>query len=61
MLCYPTQDTFSVDAVDLGALQKITLGHNIENKASGWSVDKVTIKETTEGQEPKEYVFPCDQ
>ena len=50
-----------MEAVGLGDLQKITLGHNIEDKASGWTVEKLIIKETTEGQEPKEYVFPCHQ
>ena len=52
---------FSIEAVGLGDLSKVTLGHNILDQASGWTVEKVVVKETKEEQEPKEYVFPCNQ
>ncbi|XP_070556277.1 uncharacterized protein [Ptychodera flava] len=52
-------DTFLIEAVQLGALQKVTIGHEGEGPGSGWYLDKVVVKESSDATE--EHVFPCDR
>ncbi len=51
-----------MEAVGLGKLQKLTIGHDVKDRATGWKVEKVVVEETMEGAEqPKYYVFPCNK
>ncbi|KAK3090587.1 hypothetical protein FSP39_012903 [Pinctada imbricata] len=50
-------DSFIVEAVDLGRLETIIIGHNGKGAESGWSLDKVAIKESVDAKE--KYLFPC--
>jgi hypothetical protein len=37
-------DTFVLDAVDLGELQSLTIGHDGSGPGAGWHLDKVAVK-----------------
>ncbi|XP_013396607.1 lipoxygenase homology domain-containing protein 1 isoform X2 [Lingula anatina] len=51
-------DTFHVEAIGLGKLTKVVIGHDGEGSGAGWYLEKVTIKEGEDGQE---CVFPCNR
>ena len=50
-------DTFIVEAVDLGRLETIIIGHDGKGRKSGWTLDKVVIKEAMDAKE--KYLFLC--
>ncbi|XP_060083246.1 lipoxygenase homology domain-containing protein 1-like [Ylistrum balloti] len=52
-------DQFEVEAVSLGDLQKVTIGHGTLVEGSGWFLKKVVVMESDETVE--EYVFTCDR
>ncbi|RDD41325.1 Lipoxygenase homology domain-containing protein 1 [Trichoplax sp. H2] len=52
-------DLFSIDAVQLGQLIKIKIGHNNLNRGEGWHLDKVVIHEKSKPE--LEYCFPCQR
>ena len=52
-------DTFVVQAVDLGRLMQIQIGHGGQGPGSGWYLKTVTVKESMEAQE--KYIFKCEQ
>lgn len=45
-----TEDKFTMEAPNLGRLQKITIGHNNKGSSAGWCLDKVRA-------DPKIYVY----
>ncbi|KAM9387408.1 LOW QUALITY PROTEIN: oxygen-regulated protein 1 [Phaethornis superciliosus] len=49
-------DIFAVEAVHLGHLYKIVMGHNGLGSGNGWFLDKVVIKDTITGLD---YTFLC--
>uniref|UniRef100_A0A673VN22 Oxygen-regulated protein 1 n=1 Tax=Suricata suricatta TaxID=37032 RepID=A0A673VN22_SURSU len=49
-------DTFSLEAVHLGALYKIVIGHDGLGPGNGWFLDGVVIKDPTTN---REYAFFC--
>jgi len=51
LYCWQT-DTFHLEAIGLGELQKIIIGYESDPR---WSLDKVTIRESDDAAE--EYVF----
>ncbi|CAH1776005.1 unnamed protein product [Owenia fusiformis] len=50
-------DLFVVEAVDLGVIRQVVVGHDVQESGAGWHLDKVVIKESQ--QSDKEYVFEC--
>ncbi|KAJ8306151.1 hypothetical protein KUTeg_016696 [Tegillarca granosa] len=48
-------DMFEIEAVSLGKLQKLIIGHDGTGAGEGWYLEKVIIKETEES------VFQCDK
>ena len=52
-------DTFELQAVDLGDLHKVTVGHNGKGPGSGWYLKKVIISSTAAEQEP--WTFRCER
>ena len=46
-----------MEAVDLGRLETIIVGHDGKGAKSGWTLDKVVIKEAMDAKE--KYLFPC--
>ncbi|XP_076807722.1 lipoxygenase homology domain-containing protein 1-like isoform X3 [Clavelina lepadiformis] len=52
-------DLFEIDAVHLGDLSKIDIGHDGVGHGNGWFLHKVVIKEAE--YSPKEYVFFCNK
>ncbi|CAG5116253.1 unnamed protein product, partial [Candidula unifasciata] len=50
-------DTFEIEAVHLGSLNKIQIGHNETKSSEGWFCDKVVIREGKTAN--MEFVFPC--
>ncbi|XP_030838662.1 uncharacterized protein LOC105447429 isoform X2 [Strongylocentrotus purpuratus] len=50
-------DVFSLEAVSLGTVNKIVIGHDSAEQGKGWFLDKVVVKETDGGG--PEAVFPC--
>ncbi|XP_078677295.1 uncharacterized protein LOC144913960 isoform X2 [Branchiostoma floridae x Branchiostoma belcheri] len=52
-------DLFEVEAVSLGELQKVVIGHDGHGLGSGWHLDKVVIKESPVAD--KKYTFPCNR
>ncbi|XP_078590348.1 lipoxygenase homology domain-containing protein 1-like isoform X2 [Branchiostoma floridae x Branchiostoma japonicum] len=50
-------DLFELEAVSLGELQKVIIGHDGHGLGSGWHLDKVVIKESPNAEE--KYTFPC--
>ena len=51
-------DTFSIEAVDLGPIESLTVGYEPEGDGTGWYLDKATLKE---GEEGEPVTFPCDK
>ncbi|KAL7828480.1 hypothetical protein SRHO_G00321140 [Serrasalmus rhombeus] len=49
-------DEFTVEAVDLGDLQKLRIGHDNSGGSSGWFLDWVEIDAPSQGQKLR---FPC--
>ncbi|XP_075441794.1 lipoxygenase homology domain-containing protein 1 isoform X2 [Ascaphus truei] len=49
-------DVFTVEAVDIGALKKIKVGHDNKGSSAGWFLDWVEIDAPSLGQRVK---FPC--
>ena len=52
-------DTFYIEAVSLGHLQRCVIGHDGTGPGEGWYLEQVTIKESDSALE--EYVFPCNR
>ncbi|CAG2226149.1 RP1 [Mytilus edulis] len=52
-------DIFHVEAVSLGVLQKLTIGHDGTMAGQGWYLDEVVIREFEDAKE--EYIFPCEK
>ncbi|XP_074641254.1 lipoxygenase homology domain-containing protein 1-like [Tubulanus polymorphus] len=52
-------DNFEVEAVSLGQLVKVIVGHDGAGPGLGWFLDKVIIKEHADANSHEEYVFPC--
>ncbi|XP_046584646.1 LOW QUALITY PROTEIN: lipoxygenase homology domain-containing protein 1-like [Haliotis rubra] len=52
-------DSFEVEAVHLGKLNKVHIGHNATGAGDGWHLDKVIIKESESSRD--QYIFPCDR
>ncbi|XP_066274370.1 lipoxygenase homology domain-containing protein 1-like isoform X2 [Branchiostoma lanceolatum] len=50
-------DLFEVEAVSLGELQKVVIGHDGHGLGSGWHLDNVVVKESPD----TEYTFPCNR
>ncbi|XP_035657481.1 lipoxygenase homology domain-containing protein 1-like [Branchiostoma floridae] len=50
-------DLFELEAVSLGELQKVVIGHDGHGLGAGWHLDKVVIKESPGAEE--KYTFPC--
>jgi hypothetical protein len=51
------EDTFELQAVDLGNLKSIVIGHNSKGHGAGWFLDKVVVK--VKGGDGGRFVFPC--
>lgn len=49
-------DTFHLEAIGLGELQKIVIGYEY---GTMWSLDRVVIRESDDAKE--EYLFTCDR
>eukprot|EP00062_Callorhinchus_milii_P006800 gi/632947789/ref/XP_007889227.1/ PREDICTED: lipoxygenase homology domain-containing protein 1 [Callorhinchus milii] len=49
-------DTFSLEAVDLGNLKKLVIGHDGLGAGNGWFLEKIIMKDTTRHNK---YNFPC--
>ncbi|XP_077990949.1 uncharacterized protein LOC144445282 [Glandiceps talaboti] len=52
------EDTFMLEAVSLGPLQKVIVGHDGQGTGSGWYLDKIVIKQS---DDETEHVFPCNK
>lgn len=52
------KDVFSLEAVDLGPLEKVIVGHNGSGIGSGWYLEKLIVKDTTTNEE---MLFPCNK
>ncbi|XP_012939779.1 lipoxygenase homology domain-containing protein 1 isoform X2 [Aplysia californica] len=50
-------DTFELEAVHLGSLSKIQIGHSETRPGDGWFLDKVVVREGKSAN--MEFVFPC--
>lgn len=50
-------DVFEIEAVALGKLQKVVVGHDGEEKGQGWYLEKIVIKESKNAK--NEFFFPC--
>lgn len=51
------EDVFTVTCIDLGKLQKVTLGHDLVGRGQGWYCEEVVVKVA----ELEETVFPCNR
>lgn len=51
-------DTFSIEAVDLGPIEKVTIGHDGSGAGSAWKLEKVMVTDTLTGQEG---IFPLSE
>jgi len=51
-------DEFLLEAVELGKLEKIFVGHDNSGAGSAWFLDQVTVKEVTDKED---CVFPCNR
>ena len=49
-------DVFGIEAVDLGELTRLRVGHDGSGFGSGWFLDNIVVKEEKSG---KEWVFNC--
>ena len=52
-------DTFTIRAVDMISLTKVTVGHDGLGEGNGWFLDKVVVKDTTHAV--GEFVFTCQR
>ncbi|XP_064626993.1 lipoxygenase homology domain-containing protein 1-like isoform X2 [Lineus longissimus] len=53
-------DVFEVEAVHLGAIEKITIGHDGEGPGAGWFLEKIVVTESSDDQDTEtKYYFPC--
>lgn len=48
-----------MEAVSLGVLQKITIGHDGTMAGKGWFLDEIVVREFEDAKE--EYIFPCEK
>jgi len=51
-------DVFSIEAVSLGDISKVTVGQDGQGANPGWFLDKIIIKDT---DKDKTFFFPCDR
>lgn len=59
-VCLPQADEFVIEAVSLGTLKRMRIGHDGRGGGCGWFLDKVLIRE--EGQpESTSMEFPCNR
>lgn len=49
-------DLFEIEAVNLGKLQKVVVGHDGKEKGQGWYLEKIIIKESKNSK--SEFLFP---
>lgn len=62
MTCYFSSqlDEFIVEAVAIGQVRRVRIGHDGKGGGCGWFLDKVVVRE--EGQAEAQAVeFPCDR
>lgn len=52
-------DTFIVEAVDLGKLTRIVIGHDGTGAGSGWKLDNVMVREGEDAED--KVIFHCGQ
>lgn len=58
VLCRPQLDEFIVEAVAIGQIQRVRIGHDGKGGGCGWFLEKVIVRE--EGQaEAHAIEFPC--
>ena len=57
--CIFQSDTFIVQAVDLGRLMQVYVGHSGRGPGSGWFLREVIVRESQEAEE--KYVFKCER
>ncbi|VDI07973.1 Hypothetical predicted protein, partial [Mytilus galloprovincialis] len=50
-------DTFIIEAVDLGRLEALIVGHHGHSPSSAWFLEKVSVKESV--TDTTKYIFPC--
>ena len=50
-------DVFEIEAVYLGRLQRVTVGHDGKEAGQGWFLEKVVVKESKNAK--NEMIFPC--
>lgn len=50
--------SFTVEAVSLGELRRLVIGHDGRGPGEGWFLDKVIVKESNV-KNPREWMFPC--
>jgi hypothetical protein len=50
-------DTFGIELLDIGELNKITIGHDGKGFGSGWFLDNVVVRDET--LRNREYKFQC--
>ncbi|KAJ1191878.1 hypothetical protein NDU88_001192 [Pleurodeles waltl] len=55
----PKVNVFNIEAVSLGDLKKIVIGHDGIDPGNGWFLDKVEVT-TQEDGNGKTVVFPCN-
>ena len=51
------EDKFELEAVDLGDLTSVVIGHDGKGHGAGWYLDKVVVK--VKGGNGGRFVFPC--
>ena len=49
-------DEFEIEAVDLGEVKQVIVGHDGKGAGAGWDVSKMVVQEGD-----KEFYFPCDR
>ncbi|XP_072046121.1 lipoxygenase homology domain-containing protein 1-like [Amphiura filiformis] len=58
-------DLFKIEAVDLGSLQKVIIGHDGKDGAFGWLIDEITVETQQVGEDPstgvKSYIGKNDK
>ncbi len=58
--CLSQADEFIIEAVSIGQLRRVRIGHDGRGGGCGWFVDKVNIRE--EGQAESQAIeFPCNR
>ena len=51
------EDSFELEAVDLGDLTLVVIGHDGKGHGAGWFLDKITVK--VRGGDGGKFTFPC--